>query len=265
MKLKYKKIILLTTMSTMGIGILTLSVSQDSTKAQESLNSTATMEAGLLADNESTEVETTMMAKADETAALDAAVTVTPSPIPSPTPSPVYEIEKTGTYPEIDSLFEKYYTAKNNHDVDTLKSILSDPSKADTQEQLESKTEYIEEYRNIKTYTKKGVEDGTYIVYVYHEIKFAGVNTPAPGLAKFYVTPTGNKDLKIFSSDMNEELKKYYDERNEDEDVLAIIDMTNKKSEQAKADDEDLQNFWENIDKMASSKKSAEAQGDSNE
>jgi hypothetical protein len=35
MKLKYKKMILLTTMSTMGIGLLTLSVSKGSSKADE--------------------------------------------------------------------------------------------------------------------------------------------------------------------------------------------------------------------------------------
>lgn len=264
MKLKYKKIILLTTMSTMGIGILTLSVSQDSTKAQESLKTTTTMEAGLLAENETTDVVTSRMALDSDTQAAAEEVTTTPSPSPTPTPIPVYNIEKQGTYPEIDKLFETYYKAKNNHDVDTLKSILSNPSKADTQEQLETKTEYIEEYRNVKTYTKKGLEEGTYIVYVYHEIKFTSVNTPAPGLAKFYVVYEKNKP-KIYSDDIDGELKEYYDARNNDEDVIALIEMTNKKSEQAKSEDEDLQNFWENIDKMASKASDSEGQGDSNE
>lgn len=265
MKLKYKKIILLTTMSTMGIGILTLSVSQDNTKAKESLNTTTTMDAGLLAESKSTDVVATEAVKAVDSALAVPSVTVTPTPIPTPTPFPVYDIEKTGTYPKIDALFESYYKAKNSRDVDALKSILSDPSKVDTEEQLQSKTEYIEEYRNIKTYTKKGIEDGTYIVYVYHEIKFTSINTPAPGLAKFYVITDENKDLKIFSGEMDEELQAYYNARNEDEDVIALKEMTNEKSEKAKKKDEDLQNFWENIDKMANGDKTSDAQGDSNE
>ena len=42
--------------------------------------------------------------------------------------------------------------------------------------------QYIEEYKNIDTYSKK-VRRGSYIVYAYHEIKFSSINTLAPGLS----------------------------------------------------------------------------------
>jgi hypothetical protein len=65
---------------------------------------------------------------------------------------------------------------------------------------------------------------------------------------------------------MNDELKTYFDARNEDEDVVALIDMTNEKSEEAKAKDEDLLNFWKNIDEMANNSQEAPvAEGDSAE
>lgn len=263
MKLKYKKIILITTMSTMGIGILTLSVSHDKPTAEESLSTATTVEAGLLADNKVAETTSSEVTDGPTVAPTE---TPTATPIPTPTPMPVYNIEKTGTYPDIDTLFEDYYKAKNNRDVKKLQNILSDPSKAETEEQLQSKTEYIDDYRNIKTYTKKGVEEGTYIVYVYSEIKFTSVNTAAPGLAKFYVITDKDNKLKIFSGEMDEKLKAYFDARNEDEDVVAIIEMTNKKSETAKESDEDLFNFWKNIDDMASkSQDSTAAEGDSAE
>ncbi len=252
MKLKYKKIILLTTLSTMGIGMLTLSVSKDRPRAEENTGVKAVYEenednSDLAAGEKGTDVTAL-----NENAAFS--LTTTPTPIPSPTPIPIYSIEEPGTYPEIDTLFESYYNAKNNLDIETLKSLLSDPDAATSEEELQMKTEYIEDYRKVKAYTKKGMTEGTYIVYVYHEIKFTGINTSAPGLAKFYVVTGADNKLKIFSGEMDADTKAYYDVRNQDEDVAALISMTDEKSKQAIEKDEDLQNFWESIDKMANQK-----------
>lgn len=259
MKLKYKKVILLTTMSTMGIGLLTLSVSHDKLQAKESLSTKATMESSLLADGSGVSVSDTEVNVQSFNAAP-----LTPSAAPTPTSLPVYDIEEDG-YPEIDTLFVDFYKAKNNRDVDAMKALLSDPTKVESQEDLQKKTQYIEKYSNIKTYTKKGVEEGTYIVYVYHEIKFTGIKTPAPGLSKFYVVTGEDNKVRIFSGDMDEDTKTYFDARNDDEDVAKLIDMTNEKSEEAVHKDEDLLNFWNSIDEMVKSNKSETPQGDSAE
>lgn len=265
MKLKYKKIILLTTMSTMGIGLLTLSISHDKTDAKESLSPNVTAET--LADNVNTQQDVAAL-DAQVTQAITGQPTITaaPTPSPTPTPLPVYDIEQEGTYPDIDKLIDDYYAAKNNRDVKALKKLLSDPSKADSQEELQKKTEYIDDYRDIKTYTKKGFIDGTYIVYAYHEIKFTSINTPAPGLAKFYIITDADNKMKIFSGEMDEETKAYYDERNFDEDVASLIEMTDKKGDEAIQKDEDLLNFWKSIDEMANNNSSGQTtgEGDSN-
>jgi hypothetical protein len=247
MKLKYKKIILLTTMSTMGIGLLTLSISKDSSKAEEKSNEGLVQEAGLLM---AAEGDYSTLALADDAIATDKAELSSPTttPSPTPTPIPVYDLEKTANQ-EIQKLFEEYYTAKNSSDVDKIKSMLTDPSKAPTVDQLQRKTEYIDDYRNIETYLKKSIEEDAYIAYVYQEIKFNGVNTMAPGLSKFYLVKDDG-EYKIFSGEMDEELKDYYDERNNDQDVQELLNMTNDKSEEAKAQDEDLKTFWESIDKL---------------
>lgn len=253
MKLKYKKVILLTTISTMGIGLLTLSVSNDRTQAKDNISTVSVQEAGLLAD----------AGENDLLASLTLLPTTIPAPTLSPTPLPINAIEEE-EYPEIKQLFVDFYAAKNNRDVDKIKVLLSDPTQVETQEELQKKTQYIEEYTKIKTYTKKGYEEGTYIVYVYHEIKFTGINTAAPGLSKFYLVTGTDGKLKIFSGEMDETTKAYYDARNTDEDVLALIDMTNEKSQKAIEKDEDLQNFWENIDQLAN-KNDEQAEGDSAE
>jgi hypothetical protein len=248
MKLKYKKIILLTTMSTMGIGLLTLSISHDKTQAKESLSTKTAVEANLLADSSESEFSTFDAQMKEE------ANTLTPTVAPTPTLLPVYDIEEDA-YPDIQQLFKDFYAAKTSRDMKALKELLNDPTKVESKENLEKKTQYIEEYQKIKTYTKKAIEEGTYIVYVYHEIKFTGIKTPAPGLSKFYVITGEDGKLKIFSGDMDEDTKEYYKARNNDEDVIAIIDMTNEKSNNAIEKDKDLKNFWKSIDEMAKNSK----------
>jgi hypothetical protein len=260
MKLKYKKIILLTTMSTMGIGILTLSVSQDGPKSQGSSIQTI-LNAEIAEDKVAAEDNNTLMASSDSTAARIAEAT-TPTPIPTPTPVPDYPVEEKGTYPEIDKLFETYYTAKNNRDIKTLKSIISDPTKVESEAELQARTEYIEDYKKIETYTKKGLKEGTYVVYVYHEIKFTSINTAAPALSKFYVITGEDNKLKIYSGEMEAEEKVYYDACSEDEAFVALAESTDKKSAKAKKKDEDLASFWKSIEKMAKASEKAQEKKD---
>ena len=147
--------------------------------------------------------------------------------------------------------FVVFYKAKNNCDIDSIKKLLSDSTKVESKEDIQKKTQCIESYDKITTYTKKGYAEGTYIVYVYHEIKFTGINTSAPGLSKFYVITDQSNKLKIFSGKMDKTVQTYFDSRNNDNDVKAIIDMTNELSDKAVKKDKDLQSFWKNIDKLA--------------
>lgn len=265
MKLKYKKIIMLTTMSTMGIGMLTLSISQDRPKAEESLNLGVRQEAGLLADK-STELDT------QEGVAATEEPSPTPSPIPTPTLSPtptslpVYELEDEATYPKTKEFFQNYYVAKIACDVDKIKSMSIDPNKVPSEEELQELTGYIEDFSNIHSYVKRSIDEGSYIVYVYYEIKFNSINTPAPSLAKFYLVTDDKGNLKMFSGEVGDELKSYYDARNQDADVQDLMEMTNQKGIEAKDKDEDLANFWENLDNLASGNKDTPtAEGDTTE
>lgn len=265
MKLKYKKMILLTTMSTMGIGMLTLSISHDQPKAQESskfedsselmssiddaLAFTANAESGVPTE--------------EPVASPEPTPTPSPTPIPTPTPIPVYELEELE---KMDALFMDYYNAKAGRDIGKIRSLSSDPSQTESLEELEKLVKYIEEYKNIKSYAKKSYEPGAYIVYVYHEIKFARINTLAPSLSKFYVVTNDEGNLRIYSEEKSPELKEYYDARNGDADIQELFTMTNEKSEEAKAKDEDLMIFWNGLDglsQVSTDNDSSQAQGDS--
>ncbi|NLP16530.1 MAG: hypothetical protein GX379_05810 [Clostridiales bacterium] len=260
MKLKYKKIILLTTLCTMGIGLLTLSISQGSPKAQEK-NSTGKH---VVAEAEEGDADSlTMSAMADtmddnEDESATPVPTLSPTPIPTPTPIPIYPLEEMEG---LDAFIEEFYIAKTAIDMDKLKSLYINPDRVESREQIQKMVQYIEDYRNVKTYTKKSFEEGAYIVYAYHEIKFSGINTLAPGLSKFYIITDDDGNFKIVS-DMTPEVEEYFIARDGDEDVMELINSTNAKGEEAKAKDEDLMVFWNGLDELSKGTENQSEQDD---
>ena len=237
--------ILLTAMSTMGIGLLTLSLTQDNTRAEESINTNTHDEYRMIEDSED-KAGYLSMSSLDQEEVIElqptAAPTPTPTPMPTPTPIPVYAIEET-TDANIVNLFQEFFSAKKTINIDKLQSMMSDPANMDSQDNLINETDFIDDYRNIECYVKRGFRAGSYIAYVYHDMKITGINTPAPSLAKFYLITDEEGILKIFSGEMDAVLEEYYNARNEDEDVKELRRMTDAKFEEAKSKDEDLFNF----------------------
>ncbi len=243
MKFKYKKAILFSLISTMGIGVVTLSIAPNKNNAQESINITENQAAK---DITPINILSTDKLTTDVTPTLP--VTLTPTPIPTPTPLPVYELEEEG-YPNIDELIKNYYEAKLDCNIEKLKKLLTDPSDVPSKKQMQKDIQFIEEYRNIKCYVKKGYEEGTYIVFAYNDVKIFNIKTPIPSADQFYILTESNGDLKILSGDLEEETKKYYYDRREDKDVIKLIEDIEKKVEKAKKKDKDLKVFLNSLQK----------------
>ncbi len=240
MNLKYKKLVLFTLLSTMGIGVITLSIApKNNREGQESINITK--------ENDGNEIAPI---KANMGITPTLAIIITSTPEPLPTTLPVYDIETEG-YPKITELMKSYYEAKLKCDVDKLKSLLNDTSNVSSKKQLKKDVKFIEEYKNIKCYVKKGYKEGTYIVFVYNEVKFINIKTPAPAADQFYVITDSKGNLKIYSEEFDELTKEYYNNRLQDLDVIEIIDFTNQKGEEAKAKDKNLKSFWDKLDEEA--------------
>jgi uncharacterized protein affecting Mg2+/Co2+ transport len=141
----------------------------------------------------------------------------------------------------------------------------SDPSKAITLDNLKKEVVdlHIEDYRNIKCYAKKSYEEGSYIVYTYYEIKFAGITTPASALTRDYLITDSDGKLKSFTGEMDPQLKEYYDTRLEDEDVKKLRQYTEDKKAEEKKRDEVLADYWNFLD--SANKQSNTAEGDGGE
>lgn len=97
---------------------------------------------------------------------------------------------------EINNLVTQYYTAYASGDIDTLASIAA-PVSANEQSYISLFSQYVEEYRNVACYTKTGLDSNSYLVSVSMEIKFADVDTTAPGLDFFYIRTNEEGSLYI--------------------------------------------------------------------
>lgn len=94
-----------------------------------------------------------------------------------------YEVN---AHEDVNALIAQYYTAYASGDLVTL-SCIAMPLSANEQSYIAMFSQYVDEYQNVVCYTKSGLEADSYLVSVTMEVKFAGVDTPAPGLDFFYV------------------------------------------------------------------------------
>lgn len=174
--------------------------------------------------------------------------TPSPKPSPTPTPTPAYEFAK-GEHPEIEKFFLDYYVAVNSCDYSIIQSLVTDPDNIKPLSELEKETLFLDDIRDINCYIIKGFEEGSYIVYVYHELKYVNIKTTYPKLDKFYLVTDKSGSFKIFTSEMDETLKAFYDGSDQDKKVMELIEETNNKAKEALDKDEDLRIYLEALNR----------------
>lgn len=143
-------------------------------------------------------------------------------------------------YPEVNAIVQQYYDGMASGDMDSLSGILDEISDEEVKKILRSR-DVVEGYQNISCYTKRGLEEGSYVVWVYYELKFAQIETPAPGLSPLYVYTNEEGNLIIYNrAEASEELNAYVEELAAGEDIVALRMEVKEKYEAAKAADADL-------------------------
>lgn len=176
-----------------------------------------------LGSSKETETETEIVTEAEtETKVIDSA-----------------EVQLVKNVPEVLGLIEKYYTARNEKDYATLASICEDFDQA----KIESEDAAVESYNNYMTYSKPGLTEGSYVVYIYVEMKLTGIDTQAPSLLQQYVLPDSEGNLMLAEVDRSTEIKEYAQEMQTDADVQALIQDVTDAYETAMENDENLANF----------------------
>ncbi|MBE5865082.1 MAG: hypothetical protein E7292_02555 [Lachnospiraceae bacterium] len=108
----------------------------------------------------------------------------------------------------IKELIMNYYNAQAIGDLETLKTLCDEISELDMLS-FEEKANYIEYYPAIEIYTKKGMNEGETIVYVYYRMTFVNHEEEFPGYTSHYVCTAEDGSLYIKRGNFSEELNNY--------------------------------------------------------
>ena len=140
---------------------------------------------------------------------------------------------------DVNAIVQQYYDYMSSGDMEGLATVVDEISD-DERNRILGSQGLVEGYQNISCYTKKGLEEGSYVVFVYYDLKFQQIETSAPGLSPLYVYTNEEGNLCIMKKEASEELTAYVEEIADGEDVKALRDEVKQKYEEAKAADEAL-------------------------
>ena len=89
-------------------------------------------------------------------------------------------------YPDVNALINTYYTASAEGNSEVISSIYKGLEDTELLKAVAA-ADYIEGFQNITVYTKPGPVAGSYVAYVYNEVKLYDYETAIPGLETFYI------------------------------------------------------------------------------
>ncbi|MBR3811800.1 MAG: hypothetical protein IKJ16_05675 [Agathobacter sp.] len=123
-------------------------------------------------------------------------------------------------YPEINELIKEYFSAYVAADFATLETLVTPLSKME-KSYITTMSQYYEEYKNIKCYTKHGLSKDSFIVSVFFDVKFTEQEVTAPSMLLFYVQT--NKDGALYINNVYSDFNMKYRETPVDNDVYTAL------------------------------------------
>ena len=145
--------------------------------------------------------------------------------------------------PGITELMNTYFQAVSDCDMDTFVKLFTSQDTSEEEhyrQEFEEQKQYISGYQNVKCYTTPGLRDGEMAAYVYYEILYTGVETPAPSLVRIYAIRAEDGSWQIDDGKMSEELTQYFEELSVNEDVRLLSKQTDEAMDAAMEQDEAL-------------------------
>lgn len=115
------------------------------------------------------------------------------------------------------------------------------------------KADFVEEYRDIKVYTKAGRYEHEFVAFVTYGMKIRDIYTAVPGLGTMYIRQDQkNGEYKVQSGSVDAKTEAYIEMMAEQQDVQALLTDTESEYRKAVQSDallqealEDLKNAYE--------------------
>ena len=145
--------------------------------------------------------------------------------------------------PGLTELMNTYFQAVSDCDMDTFVKLFTSQDTSEEEhyrQEFEEQKQYISGYQNVKCYTTPGLRNGEMAAYVYYEILYTGVETPAPSLVRIYAIRAEDGNWQIDDGKMSEELTQYFEELSVNEDVRLLSKQTDEAMDAAMEQDEAL-------------------------
>lgn len=168
---------------------------------------------------------------------------------------------ETDAYEEINTLILKYFHGLSTGDIPLVEDVV-DVLTEEEMKVIEKKKDYVESYNDIVCYTKKGLEENSFVVFAAYNMKFYNIATPAPGIMALYVFQGEDGDYLIFNGEASEELTDYVLQLAAEEEVAAVIADVDARYQQLVEEDEDLGKFAQ---AMLQAQKDTEGSGQTQE
>lgn len=147
---------------------------------------------------------------------------------------------------EIINLITLYYNALKDGDSATVASVKKDVTEEE-KIRLETRSADIEAYENILIYDEPGAAAGEYIVLIYSETKFVGIETKAPGLQATYVRTDESGSLCI-DSNVDEATMSYVQGVVSSEKIANYYSLVQAAFSDAIAADATLNSYMEGVE-----------------
>ena len=159
-----------------------------------------------------------------------------------------YELQKD-EIPQVNLIISEYFQAKVDQDAEKLFQLFgkaTDESLNARKDELKNEAVYIEDYQDIVCYTKPGLTEESYVVYVTYEVKFRRVDTLAPGLMWCYVLKDDSGNYIIRENVVGDEAD-YVAKQNQSEDVRLLSNQVNERLRQAIESDTLLAGIYKDL------------------
>lgn len=145
----------------------------------------------------------------------------------------------------IRQLVDTYYKALETGDSATIAAVKADVTEEEKIRQ-EIKAQDIEHIDSEVVFIRPGMTYGTYVVFVYTNTKYVGIETEAPGFSATYVSTREDGSLCL-DSRVDKEIKEYVVQVAAEEEIANYYDQVLTNYTNALVADADLKVYMENI------------------